>query len=367
MKLRFLLLIFIPSLCLAQRDFRPGYIIIQPGDTLFGKIDYRGDKRMGTTCDFQTETGGIRTFSPYNIFGFRFIDGKYYVSRNVKNEGKLFLEYLINAKLNIYYLRDITGDRYFIEKEGNQLVELPYKEEYVIIDGKEYKSTTTQHKEILKFFTQETPELEAKIKTIKKPHHKNLISFAEQYHNIVCEDEKCVIYEKKLPPVKVNFELAGGITRYKDLDVNNTNYKSWGLLANVWLPRENEKLFFKTGVVKTKGIYTEIIYDRFSPNNYKEKEYSFEALKIPLRLEYIYPQSGFLGFRANIGANFNIINNAFEPKFITYAFSCGLNFRVLNNVHIMTMYDADILGLVIAGWKFRVFSHSFLTGLYFAF
>jgi hypothetical protein len=43
--------------------------------------------------------------SPDDISAFRFLNSKYFISREV-NGKKVFLEYLIKGKISIYYLRD---------------------------------------------------------------------------------------------------------------------------------------------------------------------------------------------------------------------------------------------------------------------
>jgi hypothetical protein len=36
----------------SQTDYKPGYIQLVGGDTLYGEIDYRTDIQMGTVCIF---------------------------------------------------------------------------------------------------------------------------------------------------------------------------------------------------------------------------------------------------------------------------------------------------------------------------
>ena len=73
-----------------------------------------------------------------------------------------------------------------------------------------------------------------KIAGIKKPEHHNLIKLAKDYHNLVCDDEKCIIYEKKRPLSSINPELVGGIIRYNDFsDVDKNYYFQTGLIAHI--------------------------------------------------------------------------------------------------------------------------------------
>jgi len=142
----------------AQTDFRPGYVVKVNGDTLIGEIDYRGDILMGEVCRFKpNNTVRAVIYSPDDINEFKFNESKYYISKEVKGQ-KVFLEFLIKGRVNIYSLKDQRGNHFFIEKTGLGLSELLYEEgirykENVPI---EYKSTT--HIGLLNIYMQDAPE-----------------------------------------------------------------------------------------------------------------------------------------------------------------------------------------------------------------
>ena len=91
-KYKLLIIILIISISVfAQTDFRPGYVVKTVGDTLFGEIDYRGDKKMSEICRYRVNNKSkVTSFQPGEIYGFRFIDSKYFVSKNV-NGSSVFL------------------------------------------------------------------------------------------------------------------------------------------------------------------------------------------------------------------------------------------------------------------------------------
>ena len=208
------LLLFAPILN-AQTDFRPGYVIDFSGDTLYGDIDYRGDMLMGSICRLQIHEGEITEYSPYDIAGFRFIDSKFFVSKEISGK-MVFLEYLINGKVSIFYLRDDLGDHYYIDKDGLGITELLYEEGvksvnlhktvYENTETEEIMFNTTKHIGYLKVYMQDYPEIFSKIESLQKPDQAPLIRLAEKYHNGVCPDEMCVVYEKKLPLIHFALE-----------------------------------------------------------------------------------------------------------------------------------------------------------------
>ena len=265
----------------AQTDFRSGFIIKDFEDTIYGSIDYRGDLLMSNLCKFKGLDNIIHEYSPNDIIAYRFTDSKYYVSKEI-NGSKVFLEYLIKGKINIYYMRDDTGDHYYLDKEDVQLTEIPYEEGIRHIENKNVLYQSTKHIGILNYYTKDAPELQNEVKTIKKPDHKNMIKLAEDYHNAICEGEKCVIYEKKQPITKLNLELVYGTVNFQSfgkLGIKDKNYIQSGMIAYFWLPRINEKLYFKTGFLYSqvedtlgnKLIYTKIPthVGYVAPNTYR--------------------------------------------------------------------------------------------------
>ncbi len=276
-KLLLLGLLFTTGLLKAQTDFRPGYIIKISGDTLLGEIDYRGDLLMSSVCKFKDKENTIKDYFPNDISVFRFIDSKYYVSREI-NHRKVFLEYLIKGKINIYYMRDDIGDHYYLDKDDMKLTEMSYEKGIKYVDDKEVFFETTKHRALLNYYMKDAPELQSRISSVKKPEHQNLIKLAEDYHNVVCEGEKCIIYEKKQPFLKVNLEGIAGVVNFENGDdINDKYYFQSGIIAHFWMPRTNEKVYFKTGF-----LYSQV------EDNVGEK-YSY--IKVPIHIGYLAPNS----------------------------------------------------------------------------
>ena len=201
MKLRqlvFLGLILITGITNAQTDFRSGYIIKTEGDTIYGEIDYKGDLFMGKVCRFRSNKQAQEIeYSPQDIIAYRFVDDKFYISREV-NDRKVFLEFLINGQIDIYYLREEKGDHYFLEKKGEKLIELTYEE--VISRSKNdirYTHKSKQHIGILNIYMQDATDFQLRIAKVGKPEHESLIKLAKDYHNNVCEGEEYIIYQRK--------------------------------------------------------------------------------------------------------------------------------------------------------------------------
>jgi hypothetical protein len=327
----------------AQSDFRPGYIIKSKGDTLFGQVDYRSDQRMGELCTFRKEENAIaEEFLPGAIIGFRFTDGRYFVSNLV--DGKLiFLEFLVKGRVNLYYSRSMKGERYFLEKEGSPLTELPYEEGVKEIDGKRYYFESKKHIGFLKYYLSDAPVLDSKLITLGRPDHESLIQIAEDYHNVVCDGEKCIIYKKKLPPFKMNLELLGGAFFSSKLDESLTlRPLQGGVIGHIWQPKTDERFYFRTGIL-------------FSGYQYGTEKGIVS--KIPIQAEYLYP-TGEIRPRVALGMNFYFLSGQILS---TPSSTIGLNIGLTKNVDFTITGDIDFIpGYVILPKQF--FSVSFLTG-----
>ena len=316
------LLLILSKISNAQTDFRAGYIITNFNDTLYGEIDYRGDILMGKTCKFKLNENIIE-YSPSEIAAYRFIDdGKYFVSKEV-DKNNLFLEFLIKGQANIYYFRDNNqNDHYYIEKADMPLSELPYEESVVNMDGKKYNYKSKKHVGLLTLYMQDAPDLRSQIENIKTPEHGTLLNLAKNYHYAVCLDgEDCIIFEKKKPLFKSSMDIVLGAVDYRN---DKTNMQG-GILFNIWMPRANEKLHLRTGVLLTKAS----LYEN---NNYL-------IWKIPVMIEYIYPKS-IIRPKAAYGIGI-FLTKDIAPLPCMPAFMGGLNIVVSKSLSFSLEYNID--------------------------
>lgn len=286
--LRILITSFLLSLSLtiqAQHDFRSGYVITIGNDTLYGQIDFKDYGSNSHSCHFrQSPSDSSYVFTPKDIKAYRIIDERYYVSKTVDTEDsqkELFLEYLIKGQANIYYYRDLLGDHYLIDKQGNRLKEIVYKKEEIVIDHVTRLKESTRHIGILKTYLSDCPEIFNHIESLKKPDHDNMIALAKDYHRRICKNDSCIIYAQKKPPIRIAVEPTIGIFRYK---YGEQFYLGKGVKLHLWLPRSSERLYVRTGYLYSKAIL--------------DKRYNDEGVlvgkeiflhRIPLQFEYIVP------------------------------------------------------------------------------
>lgn len=211
----------------AQSDFREGFIINSANDTIYGLIDYRGDQRNSRVCRFKPDIqASVVEFLPGEISGYRFNDGKYYVSKKLSLGGAermLFVQYILNGIADLYYYRDETGDYYLIEKEGGDLIRLDNEKRLVRnAYGDEYLYHTRMYIGQLKTVFIDYPGLLPRLDNLQLKH-KSLIEVTKTYHDYVCNDNQCIVYEAPAPVVRTTISpvIEYGQTQMR------TNYPRW--------------------------------------------------------------------------------------------------------------------------------------------
>jgi hypothetical protein len=200
----------------SQRDFRPGYIIRNSGDTIHGQILYKAIN-TSAICTFRaTETEKPVEFSPFELIAYRFGDGRYFISRTVELENgsrKVFLEFLLKGKANIYYMRD-GSDHYFIEKEKGKMIELTEPEKVLTDANGQDFIKPEQYPGKLRSVMSDCPDIFPSIDRTSL-NHGSLIFLGKKYHEKVCTDEPCIVFERQRKPLHVRFGLYGGVSMNK--------------------------------------------------------------------------------------------------------------------------------------------------------
>ena len=219
------LLMFVMGIGYAQNNLREGIVITLSGDTLHGDIEYRTDAINAKQCEFYAEGAKeAKIYLPGEISAYRFLDnGRYYVSRTVPTEDKLFeqtlfLEYLVRGQMSVYYLPIVNGGLFYFENEEGKLAvsrstpRNATKEErrdalneaYAILNG------STKAREML---------------WEKGLSPQNATQLTAAYNNEVCPDGQCEIFKyraKKRPQADrtLCWVLKTGYIHYVDRSSN---------------------------------------------------------------------------------------------------------------------------------------------------
>jgi len=266
------------NICLnlnGQSDFRPGFIMPKANDSIGGLIDYRNDRKNSEHCVYRDNSKSSVTYNPFEIYGYRFTEGKFYISKYIRKNGRIipsFVEYLVKGKKNLYYKRDEAGSHFLIDYSNDTVIEIVYKVDHIYRDGVEFIGDTKTHQAYLKAYFQDCPALSKEIETIKVPNISNLVSLTKEYHHLTYGDTGCVVFYKKPYKFRVDLEFRLGMIMYPEYsETLNLQYAG---LVHFWLPRSNERMYVITGLI-------------YSP--LKVYDLTYSIYKIPLKFEYLFP------------------------------------------------------------------------------
>jgi hypothetical protein len=358
------------SIILSQTDFKPGFIISKNDDTTYGLIDARGSIRNAKICNFKKDINSdIIAYKPSNLSGYRFIDGKYYISKEITKDNqreKVFLEFLIHGKADIYYLRDENNEHYYLQKLGDSIIELKTTEHEVIKDNRSYIITNKKYIGVLKSKLSDVPSLGPKIENTQL-NSKSLISLAKDYHNKVCYDTACIIYEKKTPKFKLKFGiLIGDISTLKGTIINFNDEEIYmkqpfapaiGLFLNYPLPQFNEhlsiqyELMYKRNSYQAEFYYTPYVDKSYTPpvgaillNSSSFYHSIFMKYDIPKKKTGTFLQAGLFINNYKHRSSFSYNSNRVEYYDFRcpFGFSCGIGskyqFSKNNDIFIRLLY-----------------------------
>jgi hypothetical protein len=291
-------IIFIPYFGFSQSNYKHGYYITLNNDTVYGILEYFGDYISSKLCIFRDSISSIpKRLYPEDIAGYRFIGGKYYVSKEIKENNKqniVFMEYLVNGTVDLYYLRSLEKDTYYFEK-NNELYELEIEEINVFDEKKgQVKKIKYKYIGILNALLYDCPELIDQINH-SKLNHNSLINITKNYHDLTCKDGECIIYQKNITKFTINIHTSIGLN-YSQLNLNSKNYYNrvdfeigysplFSLQLKSNMPYLSEKLLLLTGIDFNKNQYWGLLDES---NQYREK-----YTNIFINTTTIHPLIGF--------------------------------------------------------------------------
>ena len=236
----------------AQDKFMPGFIITNDSDTISGLLKNSSQIKNATECWFKISgNSGANLYLPTDIRAYRFVNGNYYISKRILYNNKyqnIFLQYLVEGNADLFFLKDNDTEHYFLEK-SDTIKELLNTEVETYIDGTCYLLYKNEYSGILTIMFSDCMEIQEEISR-SKFNHKNLVSIVKDYHNFMCKDEKCIVYEWD-NSIKTSMSFLAGLG-ISTIDFNSKEMYFDFLEAIQFTPKQN----FETGLQITfKNIF----------------------------------------------------------------------------------------------------------------
>lgn len=333
-----------------QNSYKSGYIVTNNNDTIYGLIKLRSNYLNNRSCNFKkVAEDSPELLSPSDIKAYKIENSKFYISKIISlrdTNRVVFLEFLLDGIVNLYYFKDIVEEYFFIEKD-NTLYELSNERKIITKDYDQFFWNSNQYIGALSYLFKESPELSDKIKKTGFSY-KSLIKITEDYHNNVCKEYECINYTKSTK-IKIC------------LEPNISLVNSWmGLKTSTDLA-QNTKLAiginFKFNPVKVFHLWNFLVGINYSSNHFNgdfenqlffttPRTYRIEAkysiIRVPIVLEYSFPAKKIQPF-LSVGYN---------------------NVFILNpEADIKVVFDNDLIGETVGELDFQKYQCGLLSGI----
>ena len=290
----------LPVMLCAQGNYEPGYIITNQQDTVTGWINYRTEKNNQKQCEFKPDLKHeTMIYLPEDIAGYRFTDnGKYYVSREIQlNEKpqKVFLEFLVEGMMNLYYYEDVIVYYFFENQEGK--MEIVSRKPERIDEEKRIVRKDNAYIGQVRYLFRDYQPIAQKANNLKFDQ-KSMIGVVKEYHKAVCTTgESCIIFQNERPDekaVKCKISIYGGLQQSKYTFSSETSNKVriesnvspvLGVQVNLLNPRWSKSFSIQLDASLSQFRGDPKIYRTAGIGSYKSL-----ASSVRLGVKYTYPK-----------------------------------------------------------------------------
>lgn len=242
----------------AQIISRKAFIVTNDFDTVPGFVDLKGYRSNSEACFFRESRFGKQViFSPDDISGYRIQNDRYFISMHVSTlDGNrvIFMDFLLDGILDLYYYRDNSGDNYCIEDTYGRLFTLSERKKET--DGSkdnDIGKTEDNYRSILKILMNDMPGIDLRLQEASLSHW-YLITLLRDYHEFRNKSEKPVEFAAE--PKPFSFRVApystyifetynnSDVADLSDFKFDKAYYPVLGLSAELSSPQKSERLAF---------------------------------------------------------------------------------------------------------------------------
>jgi len=287
---------------LAQRDYRPGFIVKQNGDSTSGWVSYRSEKKNNQVCFFRPgEKETTIEYKPDQLLSYGFLGDKRYEVINVgtpDSAKNVFAQCVVKGRLSLYR----HDNAFYLETSGS-LIKLPPKKDSTIYTDK--GSVVREDRRYVGILNSLISE--CNISATKKTQYaeSHFAALVQQYNR--CKGQAGLIYKEEKPSTRVNFHLLAGldVTKFKlddgylpfagslptfEDDVSTT--PTFGLGLDLSAPRLFDKLFFTVEAWYQKQTYHGYSDQQLGADYFVYEDHYLNAsfLKVPLGIRYSFSQ-----------------------------------------------------------------------------
>jgi len=368
------------SLC--QSNYEPGFYITLDNDTIQGLINDRSGVGNFSNCQYKADNSSkAEKFLPGDIQSYQFQDGRYYLSKKIYVDSvkrQVFVEFLVDGISDLFLYRDSEHYFYVIENADGETIELQKEEASAWEDPTDIDPYN--HVRKLKVAFADCMEIQPRVEQADFSN-KSLIKLTRDYHNYVCDEYECIVYQKKIAPPQVYVAPIFGISRsslnldgdfYSNFTYEDNQFITYGVQVDFVLAFINDRMALQANLLYGKNDYFG------SYNNYYELDVINNRLQTSLLFKYTFV-FGALRPSLGVGLHKDFIRNVkllavvdndpgnppneinLETIYMTenlfgLALQAGINFRVFNNREFFTSFRYTASEGVTLGYQTSVWT-----------
>ncbi|XOV91368.1 MAG: hypothetical protein ACFHWX_14260 [Bacteroidota bacterium] len=311
----FLSLLFysISFLAFSQSDFKEGFYISNENDTIRGLIEDRSGTANFLSCTFKEQKSSKQIkLQPEEIMSYQFDDGRLFLSKEIYVDSvkrTAFVEFLVDGISDLYFYRDPDHYFYIIESEKGQVIELQ-EQKITELDVAKKDFDPFWHVRKLKVAFADCMEIQPQVEQASFTH-KSLIKLTKDYHNYVCDDYECIVYEKSLGPPKIYFSPLIGVSAsnikfvdsfYSGFNFDQNMNAAFGGEIEAVLALINSRISVQLDVLFRKNNY------HGNYNGYYDLYINNNLMQYSLLFKYRF-LSGIIRPSLGVGFSANTLNN----------------------------------------------------------
>ncbi|MFA6401462.1 MAG: hypothetical protein WCX31_07530 [Salinivirgaceae bacterium] len=283
----------------AQNDYKKGYIITFSNDTIYGSINLKSNTQNSKECEFKKSLeASSEIFSPEDLLAYRIEESKYYVSKNIQLDStlrKVFLEFLLDGIVDLYYYKESQKEYFFLEKDGT-LYRLNNNKKEIYRKEGVYVQNSNQYIGVLNYTFQDSPEMSDKIKNTNFDY-KSLINITKDYHESVCNDYECIDYSRSTKRHIYIEPTLGIINSWMGIQTSNDYSMDTKPVVGV---------NFRFSSIISRAAWNYTIGANYSTNDFygdytnglfyegiSRIDMNYSILRIPLIVDFTFPGSKF--------------------------------------------------------------------------
>ncbi len=319
----------------AQEEYLKGYIITTGNDTLFGMVRKGSIAWNCSACVFkQNGNPAEKKYQPGEIKGYRFLKGKYFVSRELPfgdTKKMMFVEYILDGKADLFLFTDFSREYYFAENSSGEILELNndgHKSDDVW--GGKNSSPDREYFAVLKYLLRDSPDIFPQIERTTM-NSSSLIKLLIDYDKLDSPGSQgAVIYVEKptFLTIKPGVFASASIS---DLSILNNIYNNdgipgsgfkAGLSLNNIITRMNDRFS-----IDLRTALAKLEFSEDTPTEYSSYQ-KIDRLAVKhiwiepeLRLKYYFQPSGW-HMKASLHAggrfDFSLITEIKRDEILSY-------------------------------------------------